>query len=294
MNFKFSAHTSQNGREYQEDRYHIDSCDDKVHLFAIMDGHGGSECAEYVRSRLNNIFKNECRTNSEKIFTNFERYIVQISHEWDKKTLHPSNINTNILYTRHDYSISDAKECNELNRSLKRSSNTSGCTFIGLVIDKTSNRFKILNIGDSRVIWKIGNQIFETKDHKPSSTQLSVENVQGTLRIGGTLAVGRTIGDNTPECFGYVSHKADVYTGIIKKGLTKFILASDGIYDIESIDTLHFYKQIMECNSAEEVFKYTKKTYTKYISKYVKNTTNVKLDDNTTVIVVSIQDDPFQ
>jgi serine/threonine protein phosphatase PrpC len=284
-----SVHTSQNNRSYQEDRYHYGTCDGRIHLFAIMDGHGGSGCAEFVRKQLKHIFENECKRDSSQIFTSFERYIVNISHAWDKKTLETTNIDTSILYTKRDYTNANAKKCKRLNNLFRGASDKSGCTFIGLIIDSTTNHFKILNIGDSRVIWKINNEIFETKDHKPSLTQLSVEDVDGTLRIGGTLAVGRTIGDNTPECFGYVSHKADVYTGVIKRGATKFILASDGIYDIESIHEGDFYNKIMACNTAEQVFNYTEKSFNKYIRKYIKKQVNdVKLDDNTTVIMVSL------
>lgn len=285
----YTVHTSQNGRNYQEDRYHMASCDNSIHLFAIMDGHGGSSCATFVSDRLSYIFKNECKHNSGEIFDKFENYIIQISHEWDDKTLKPSNMDTSILYRKHNFS-SDKSQCNELNRSLKHSSDTSGCTFIGLVIDQVRNQFKILNIGDSRVIWKTSNnEVRETKDHKPYSGQLAVENVSGTLRIGGTLAVGRTIGDNTEECFGYVSHKPDVYTGTIVPKHTKFMLASDGIYDVGDV-TSDFYTHVMELKSASDVFEYTKRKFKDHICKYTKQCTHntVVLDDNTTVILVSL------
>jgi serine/threonine protein phosphatase PrpC len=174
--------------------------------------------------------------------------------------------------------------------ALEHSTDPSGCTFIGLIIDENRNKFKILNIGDSRAIYKTGNgKIYETKDHKPYHGQLAVENVSGTLRIGGTLAVGRTIGDNTKDCFGYVSHKATMYQGTIVPGHTKFILASDGIYDIADITSSDFYTHIMNLETAKDVFEFTKKRFKEHICKYTKKCTHdVVLDDNTTVIVVTI------
>ena len=55
MNTKVTSHTSIGARGYQEDRFLVHKCDDG-YLLAVMDGHGGSQVAEFIVNNLVRFF----------------------------------------------------------------------------------------------------------------------------------------------------------------------------------------------------------------------------------------------
>jgi len=58
-----------------------------------------------------------------------------------------------------------------------------------------------------------------------------IQDDDGTLRVNGDLAVGRTIGDNTELLTGCLMREPFVYTFTYSKDTLKLIMASDGLWD---------------------------------------------------------------
>ena len=234
-------------RNYNEDRISIMinmnppiNCKNfpTISFFAIFDGHGGKQCAEYLRE---NLLKLICANK------NFPSDIMESIKEAFKIA------DEDFL---NNYAIKDGKliDC------------SGSCGLFLLIID---NMAYVANVGDSRCLiscnnGKIKNQV--TRDHKPnflyekqriilnggiiyqSQNVLNGDDynasLKGKILIGpfrvlpGRLSVSRTIGDAEAKCtlFGgmpnVVINEPDIYSfNIDKDDVDYFILCCDGVFD---------------------------------------------------------------
>lgn len=187
-----------------------------VDFFAICDGHGGKEVADFVGPLLEEEF-------TKKTI----RYPLK-----DSTVINIFDHIQNKLASRED-SVGD--EC--------------GCTALVLVrYWKDEQEFiQVANIGDCRAVVSVGGfskQI--TRDHKPScpdetsrinkiinktGTRERIVHCEGDWRICG-LSVCRAFGDinQTP----YITHCPDIYTQSLGKKDEFIILACDGLWDVLS------------------------------------------------------------
>jgi len=200
-NVIITSYCKKGKRDYMEDRICIRKNSD--HIFAgIFDGHGGSLCADYLKSVLyRNIIKEKRNNrNFNKVFEN--------------------------AYIKTDYSF------------LKKNGN-SGSTANCLFIDKKNNKFFVINTGDSRAfLCTKDNRIIPLSiDHKPSNRkekQRILSNPGGFInddRVNGILAMSRAFGDKKLKKWVIVN--PDIVDGSFSN--IKFIvLASDGLYDVMS------------------------------------------------------------
>jgi serine/threonine protein phosphatase PrpC len=78
-----------------------------------------------------------------------------------------------------------------------------------------------------------------TNDHKPNKDDLVSDKsfISANGRLNGVLAVGRTIGDNTPELWGCINRTPSQITVGYNKSF-RVILATDGLYDIVPMETI--------------------------------------------------------
>ena len=188
-------------RSYMEDRKLIIEYNDGVILYAVMDGHGGTDVVDYVTKLLPEIF--------QRILTENKDIRISIFNE----------------FLRLDKDIFDKKL-------------RSGTTLTAVL--RIQNILYFINVGDSRsVLVKNGKVIFETVDHKPGDKfeKLRIEKAGGfvgntdTDRVDNLLAVSRAFGDN------YLKNDKDGnYRGFSAKvsaepSITRIDLASDKISD---------------------------------------------------------------
>lgn len=165
-------------RERMEDLYDIKSSKidaNKINLFGVFDGHGGSHAAEYLKQHLfGNLLKHPAFITDTKL---------AISETYKKTDLDLLDAETNI--NRQD------------------GSTASTAIFVG-------NHLYVANVGDSRaVISKSGKAIALSDDHKPdrSDERERIENAggvvtwSGTWRVGGVLAMSRAFGDRLLKQF---------------------------------------------------------------------------------------------
>lgn len=203
--------TGQGERDTMEDRMDIRVVN-KGLLLTICDGHAGDACANYT----------------------IKEYPKQAAH--CLATMQPLEALQHALTTVHttwDTMSSPSA------RGKKLANDGSGTTLCVCYLDTNNRQVHVLNLGDSRVQYQHANGILHlTPDHKPryrdavqvTDVPIFLQLDDGTLRINGDLAVGRTIGDNTPSLQKCVSRKPFTvsfsYTGVLK-----LIAASDGLWD---------------------------------------------------------------
>ena len=112
----------------------------------------------------------------------------------------------------------------------------AGSTLNCMIIDFQKCRAHILNIGDSRTTWIVGDSdIGQTIDH---SVKRKLEKTKGVTcdvvdgRLAGILAMSHAVGDNDEPLLGKV--KRDYETRVVDFKGTSFraVTATDGLFDV--------------------------------------------------------------
>ena len=233
----------------------------KVSFFAIYDGHGGKNCAEYLRDNLHKYICNDI---------NFPNNISEA-------------IKNGFLQAENDFLNNYA--LNSYNNNVNDRSGS--CAVIVLIVN---NKAYIANVGDSRCIMSTNNgkNLREiTIDHKPNEkneknriiknggkvyqSQTQINNINNNsnnnnynqILIGpyrvfpGRLSVSRTIGDIEAKNIKFggnpnvIIPNPEIYIfDLINDDIDYFILGCDGIFDqINNLDIFnsvwmiikHFY-----------------------------------------------------
>lgn len=160
------------GRPTMEDRTIIENIGNGIMLYAVLDGHGGEECATYMKNRLVEIFK-EKADNLFDVET-IKNIFLEVDRHW----------------------------CTQVLRK-------SGTTFTGAFISPT--QVMTVNLGDSRtVLFSEDGTFVSTIDHKGTNAKEheSCEQRGGQLipygfvsyvkcpsATKGSLAITRALGD---------------------------------------------------------------------------------------------------
>lgn len=238
----YSTFSLQGRRDYQEDRTLIGSFynfGNKVRIFAIFDGHGGSQTSDWLKHNLWDLFQTQF-SNEKLTRSRIQKFIQGV----------------------------------DIKLASDKSIGSSGSTAIIVLLcyDKTI----LINLGDSRAVCYYKDQLirlntFSNNIHN-SNTQFnriiqatvdhSVQNdgfriSQTTAFIAGKYLVHP---DNYSQlglarCFGdfdfkrtnppFVSNQADVYKLPIFPEPIRIILASDGLWDVFSVEnTIYFLDKI--------------------------------------------------
>ncbi|GFY83426.1 protein phosphatase 2C family protein [Actinidia rufa] len=170
----------------------------RVCMFGIFDGHGGSRAAEFLK---------------EFLFENLMK--------------HPQFIIDTKLAISETYQQTDM----DFLESEKDTYRDDGSTASTAVL--VGNHLYVANVGDSRtVISKAGKAIPLSEDHKPnrSDERKRIENAGGTWRVGGVLAMSRAFGNRMLKQF--VVAEPEIQVQEIDEELELLVLASDGLWDV--------------------------------------------------------------
>lgn len=198
----------------------------KFSLFAVLDGHGGHEVAEFFAKHFPAILARKLEVY-EGVFTLEDCIMMSLD-----------NIE------------------NQLRMLNKRE---TGSTFCAILLDNFLNEMYIINIGDSQalqVACEADNRLsggFLCKAHKTSNFE-EVKRITmngGTVfngRVGGYLMVTRSLGDFGLKKYGVIS------TPEIQRfdmdGPNLVVLASDGIWDVIKTEDVMSYlvkNQNLDC-----------------------------------------------
>ena len=191
-------------RSSMEDMSVIAHIKDDIWLYAVLDGHGGDWAAKHFSEAIPSAFREKLELD------NVESSIVDIFVEEDRKWME--------LDHRDD----------------------SGATFTGILI--TSDKLYTINLGDSRTIVRMNDEIVVTPAHKPKKEWERITQAGGKIfqgRISGILNVSRALGDISLKqipSFGYDGRHAplcavpEVKEIDLTPGMD-VLIASDGLFE---------------------------------------------------------------
>ena len=200
-------------------------------LFAIYDGHGGSNCSQYCSEHFSSIFASKYKQNHN---------VLDI-------------INSTIT---------------DVNQECMSKWPEQGTTLSLLFCD--NNDITIANLGDSKVmLFQKGQKpVCATVDHRISNKverDLVEKRNKWAIyadKICGRLSLSRCIGDKPyDDC---LSREPNVYKLKKEKGL-RIVMASDGIWDFVREEEIN--KIVWSCNSPVEASKQIKNAATRRFSR---------------------------
>lgn len=206
-----------------EDRFVMAVGRPNFHAFAVMDGHGGSKAADFIKKRLMLILDAAFQTAGRG------RLVVK----------------------RLEQAIEDLDR--EFCRLAKRENDTSGACLLVTILytnEAMQPQLLVLNTGDCRVILSETNEsnngstqadnvVAITKDHcaANSSEKLRIVRRGGSFthgRVAGVMEPTRSLGDidmKTKDMRGWIIATPEVYErGLV--GQTTLVLATDGVWSV--------------------------------------------------------------
>jgi len=176
-------------------------------LFAVFDGHGGREAADFARSNFSRILFEEME----------KREPIQA-------------LRSAFLKTNEEF--------------LRQTPYDSGTTAVVALVRK--GEMFIAHVGDSRcVVSRGGSGVCLTKDHRATREEEAnrVEELGGFVlmrRVQGVLAVSRSIGDRKYD--QYVTAEPDIQRQPIGSNDEFLVLGTDGLWDLvgtqEAVDEI--------------------------------------------------------
>lgn len=224
IDFSYKEETNSEFRKNMEDFHKIipNFCNDITKsYFAIFDGHNGCSVAEYCQNNLHKFLEKvlfDTKFNYEKslckAFTLVDQNINKISDKKDVGT-----------------TATIAVICQEFNSKLKAFSKILYCANVGdskgFLIRKSSSSYSSIQI---------------TTDHKcDNATEVSRIRETGGIvfggRVFGTLMLTRSIGDKEMSNYGVYAIPSIRRVELSEED-AYVVLASDGIWDIVSTETL--------------------------------------------------------
>lgn len=219
--YAWGVSRAQGQREYQEDRHVIaENFCMGYSMFAVLDGHGGSEVVDFCASNLAHITRQALLTQGDM---NIQQALVRAFEA---------------VHRALDSALSPAQTA------------MCGCTCVMLLLH--DNHLWVANCGDSRAIMgsrERGKPVIAlSEDHKPNSASElrrirsaggDVHMIDGIARVSGGLAVSRSLGDKRYAPF--VIPLPDVTYHPLQADSAYVLLASDGLWDVMSSEEVHAF-----------------------------------------------------
>ncbi|RXN14408.1 phosphatase 1L [Labeo rohita] len=229
-----AVYSIQGRRDHMEDRFDIlTDALNKSHptIFGIFDGHGGETAAEYAKSHLPVMLRQQ-----------LQRY--------EKQKENSALTRQSIL--RQQILNMDKEILEKLSASYDEAGTTC---LVALLSEK---ELTVANVGDSRAVLcdKDGNAVPLSHDHKPYQLKERKRikkaggfiSFNGSWRVQGVLAMSRSLGDYPLKNLNVLIPDPDVLTFDLDKLEPQFmILASDGLWDaFSNEEAVHFIKERLD------------------------------------------------
>ncbi|KAL6618665.1 hypothetical protein ACP70R_033804 [Stipagrostis hirtigluma subsp. patula] len=197
-----------------------------AHFFAVYDGHGGVQVANYCRERIHAVLTEELR-RAEEAVSGTDLNGLESKKQWEKAFVD--------CFSRVDAEVGG----NATTPAQPVAPDTVGSTAAAAVV--CSSHVIVANCGDSRAVLCRGKQpLALSVDHKPNREDeyARIEALGGKViqwngyRVLGVLAMSRSIGDRYLK--PYIIPIPEVTIVARAKDDECLILASDGLWDVMS------------------------------------------------------------
>jgi serine/threonine protein phosphatase PrpC len=202
-------------------------------LFGVMDGHGGPEVAQYVKSNLPNVLKQSSHFTSKKwkelfisVFKEIDNSLLEDKGKKELKQYSQAVQPGNVRYVSED----------EIYKHV-------GCTACIALI--SGDEFIVANTGDSRCVLCVdGDAVDMSVDHKPDNEEEKkrIEQAKGFVeecRVNGNLNLSRSLGDHEykqdksiPAEEQLITYVPDVKIHKITPKTEFAVIACDGIWEV--------------------------------------------------------------
>ena len=201
-------------------------------FFAVLDGHGGSTAAEHMAREYPSLLAQQL-TLYESVYSS------------------ESILASSLELMENNMRLIDSRE--------------AGSTFCAALIDRRRRELVVASVGDSQILQiacEAGHKLsagFLCQPHKTSNAEevRRIANSGGILsngRVGGFLAITRSVGDFDLKKYGVVStpevHKFSIDTTSL------LVIASDGVWDVvqpENVMDLLVADQALDCEELARV-----------------------------------------
>ena len=243
-----------------------------IPFFGVYDGHGGTQCAQFLREKLHHMVLSDPKVRTEP-----------------EKAL-------------HDAILKAEEEFMELCRVEKLESGSTAA--VALLIEE---RLVVANVGDSEIVLsRNGKAELLTTKHHLNASESEGERIRAAggrtfhSRVGHpkfnpslvSLAVTRAIGDAGFKLEEYTDGKAsgviavpDTKTTVLQPGDNFFIIGCDGLWDVMSYqDAVDYCSRLLAAGA----------TSTEISQSIVKEALNRGSSDNVTVLIVTLQKPEFK
>ena len=220
-------------REYMEDVVEVAELSESRLALVICDGHGGDKAAKFACKKIVQRLSSLASTD-----WNVAKVVKDTSDEWDVLCLQKLGA------VRYPSTLDERSRLfsGPQAQTYTREGWHAGTTVVAVVLDVIGKRGVLVNLGDSRGVWKEfvkkRSRLRTTTDHNPSEDDLGplggviIHRSDDVPRINGDLAVGRALGDNSAELMGTIVHDAVVKEFTWTNGPLRVVLASDGLWDV--------------------------------------------------------------
>ncbi len=223
-------------RPYQEDKIKIirDFANQQnLTLVIVCDGHGGQKASDMLVKRFPDVLKSFFQS-CKGITTNYAglmgQALEQCIQEWDKHCF-GSDLSSIVDKQSKKKYFKEKRD----HKRWKEEDLESGSTICCTLFDQVSRKLYILNLGDSRACWFIGEKLIgSTVDHSVPKIMTPIKHFPfkyGNGRIEDDLGMCRSFGDNTKKLFRIVSRQPDLLTVKIGNMPARLVVATDGFFD---------------------------------------------------------------
>jgi serine/threonine protein phosphatase PrpC len=276
-------------------------------IFAVFDGHGGSEVAKFVENHFTeellkneNYLKNDIKKALEDNFLKMDTLMLEkegseeLLKEYQKSKeeaskMKENNKNAQIEMLRQ---VIDPKEQPNAKISM-----FTGCTANVLIIQ--DNKLYFANAGDSRsVICKKGQAFAMSTDHKPSipAELKRIEKAGGWVsdgRVLGNLNLSRGLGDSEYKMDKKLKPADQILSNFPETKIENFtkdidfiVLACDGIWDCKSNqEVCEFFLDKFTKEPNGKLSKYIEDLYDEILAPDVFTDTGVGCDNMSCIII---------
>ena len=279
----------------------------KTQLFAVFDGHGGSEVAKFVENHFTdellhnqNYQKGDIKKALEETYLQMDKLMLEkdgkeeLIAEYKKSKeesakIKENNKNAQIELLRE---VIDPKEQPDAKISM-----FTGCTANVLCIQ--DRKLYFANAGDSRsVMCKKGQAVPMSVDHKPTipAELKRIEKAGGWVsdgRIMGNLNLSRGLGDSEykmdkkrkPE-EQLMSYFPDVKMDAVNGDIDFIVIACDGIWDCRTNqEVCDFFMDKFAKEPEEKISKFIEDLYDEILAPDVYTDTGVGCDNMSCIVI---------